>query len=304
MGVVFVAICIVDSCCHDQVQQHHWFPISHTMVAQVDIDRARAIVAKCIRAISDAEVVLCECKADKARAEAVLGELVAVQAQERVRVRLGLNQVVPAPRMASGGDVVVVTPEAKPTPKRSRRADVGAPAKRLRKLESAVDEVRPKYSRIPVGQSCTLCDSKHHGKGQPSLHWFNHEEIRVEIGTNTQARQPLKYQGLKGGFPWWMNLHGWTVQREGDIWSMRAPKRMGGWRVLEHEAVRPTPPLNVKWDETSHTQQCCGPFEHPAPHIFYEHEISQWQWVCLRPGRFNQHRCPACVWKKQYGRSE
>ncbi len=83
------------------------------MVAQVDIDRARAIVAKCIRAISDAEVVLCECKADKARAEAVLGELVAVQAQERVRVRLGVGRVVPAPRMASGGDVVVVAPEAK-----------------------------------------------------------------------------------------------------------------------------------------------------------------------------------------------
>ena len=120
MGGVFVAICIVDSCCHDQVQQHHWFPISHTMVAQVGIDRARAIVAKCIRAISDAEVVLCECKADKARAEAVLGELVAVQAQERVRVRLGLDRVVPAPRMASGGDVVVVIAEPKPTPKRSR----------------------------------------------------------------------------------------------------------------------------------------------------------------------------------------
>ena len=58
MGVVFVAICIVDSCCYDQVQQHHWSQNSHTMVAQVDIDRARAIVAKCIRAVSDAEVVL------------------------------------------------------------------------------------------------------------------------------------------------------------------------------------------------------------------------------------------------------
>ena len=297
MGVVFVAICIVDSCCHDQVQQHHWFPISHTMVAQVDIDRARAIVAKCIRAVSDAEVVLCECKADKARAEAVLGELIAVQAQERVRERFLTNPGTPP--AVSSDNVAVAAPKSV-----KRRVGVDASVKRRRRVQSADDVVRPKYSRIPVGQSCTLCDSKHHGKGQPSLHWFNHEEIRVEIGTNTQARQPLKYQGLKGGFPWWMNLHGWTVQREGDIWSMRAPKRMGGWRVLEHEAVRPTPPLNVKWDETSHTQQCCGPFEHPAPHIFYEHEISQWQWVCLRPGRFNQHRCPACVWKKQHGRSE
>ena len=85
-------------------------------------------------------------------------------------------------------------------PKRSRRVDVDAPAKRPRKLEPAVDEVRPKYTRIPVGQSCKLCDSKHHGKGQPSLRWFNHEEIRVEVRTNTHARQPL-VPGVEGWFP-------------------------------------------------------------------------------------------------------
>ena len=165
--------------------------------------------------------LFCECKADKARAEADLGELIAVQAQERVRERfLGTN--LGTPPAVSSDNVAVVAPKSV-----KRRVDVDASVKRRRRVQSADDVVRPKCSRIPVGQSGTLCDSKHHGKGQPSLRWFNHEEIRVEIGTNTQARQPLKHQGLKGGFPWRMNLHGWTVQREGDIWSMRAPKRMG-----------------------------------------------------------------------------
>ncbi len=139
----------------------------------MDIDRARAIVAKCIRAVSDAEVVLCECKADKARAEAVLGELIAVQAQERVRERfLGTNRAG-APAVSSD-NAAVATPKSV-----KRRVDVDASVKRRRKVQSPDDVVRPKCSRIPVGQSCTLCDSKHHGKGQPSLHWFNHEEIRV-----------------------------------------------------------------------------------------------------------------------------
>ncbi len=57
-----------------------------------------------------------------------------------------------------------------------RRLSCQRPSRAEAQLESAVDEVR--QVRIPVGQSCKLCDSN--------------EEIRVEVGTNTHARQLLE----------------------------------------------------------------------------------------------------------------
>ena len=154
------------------------------------------------------------------------------------------------------------------------------------------------------------CSNRHHGKHLSAGRWSNPTELKVEVGTQLEARDIFMFQSQllkEDQHPSWKNTRGFVVKRAGANWKLCAPPRHGGWPFLQIPAKangnKPTPPLDVEWQTTRHTHQICGPYIHPGPCILTEvHsrgiDASTWDWCALAPGHYGQRRCPDCRWKQ------